>query len=187
MKYSDFNENFLKAKNGDIKSKETLILGLRPLIISSINKYYRNYSEFEDLIQDSYVLALEILENVEITTGKHFLGYFRNGLRFKLLDKHKEIKEITILNSTNNENQEFIDTLLDESTNIEKDYIDIELRKEIWNNFEKLSEREVEIIFRYYIQNQSISEIAKKLEIAYRTVVNIKGNGINKLRKKLLK
>lgn len=186
MDYKDFNHNFLKAKEGNMKCKEALIIGLRPLIISSINKYYNNYSEFEDLIQECYVLALEILKKVEIKTGKHFLGYFRNGIRFMLLDKHKKIKDIAILNSINDEEQEFIDTIVDDSVNIERDYINLELRREVWEHFDKLSEREVEIIFRYYIQGQSISEISDHLEIAYRTVVNIKTKGIQKLRNIIL-
>ncbi|HSH35664.1 sigma-70 family RNA polymerase sigma factor, partial [Schnuerera sp.] len=50
-----------------------------------------------------------------------------------------------------------------------------------------LTKRQKQVVLDYYINQLSIGEIADKLGVSYRTVVNTKTQGIKKLRKRIVK
>ena len=52
---------------------------------------------------------------------------------------------------------------------------------------DELSEKEQMIISLFYFRRLSIQEIADKLGIKYRAVINIKSNAVRKLRRKMSK
>jgi len=173
----------LKAKAGDKKATEEIIKRLQPLIISSIKKYYSNWSEYDDLVQDGNIKILESIKDYDPSKGVHFLGYAKTILMYLYLDKHKR-KIHTSLNQPLGEGDtEVIDLLVSE----EKDILDIMVEEE--NNTQlnqalsKLTERQRQIILLFYTENLGIQEIANKLNISYRTVVNTKTTALSNMKK----
>ncbi len=186
--YKIIDELLEKSREGDINSKVELLNKLRPLIISSINKYYPNSRDYEDLIQDGNIVIIECINNYDISKGVYFLGYVKIMLKYNYLQNHK-IKHMISLNTPvgdDNEN-EMIDLLQSGDLEPLESLIVDEYNENVRNSLSVLAPRQKQIIFLFYIERLSIGVIAKNLNISYRTVVNTKTKAIDKLRHELLR
>lgn len=183
--YKEFEDLVIKAKSGDVDAKEAIVEKLTPLIIKSIRRYYNNLNEFEELLQEGKLEVLECIENYDVNHETYFIGYTQSMLRFLYLNKHK-IKRTTSLNVRIGEDEdgELID-LIPDDLNIEELIIQEEVKKDLYNALDKLTKRQKEVVYYFYFRKMSIQNIAELLGISYRTVVNIKVQGLEKLRKYL--
>ncbi len=185
--YKDIERLLMLSRNGDEKSKETLLFRLNPLIISSIKRYYNRIDQYDDLIQEGYEIVLLCIDNYDENRGVHFLGYVKLKLKYHYLDKHKEKQCISLNQTVKDDDTEIIDLIEGK----DKYPIDIVIEREdsrlLIESFNALSLRQKEVLVEYYINKLSIGEIADKLGISYRTVVNTKTNGINKLKNIMVK
>lgn len=183
--YQEIEELLFLSKRGDVRAKEKLLLKLNPLIISSIRKYYNRLDQYDDLIQEGYKTILLAFEEYDPTKGVKFLGYVKTMLKYNYLEKYKERQHLS-LNSQMGDG-EFIDFL----EGFEKDPMDVALKKEeseiLLKGLKELTKRQRQVVVDYYINGLSIQEIAHKLNISYRTVVNIKTQGLSKLKKIIVK
>lgn len=185
--YSEIVQLLEMSKDGNMEAKEKLLYKLRPLILASIKRYYNKPNEYEDLIQEGYEIILEAIEEYEPNKGAHFLGYTKLQLKYHYLNKHRE-KQVYSLNEPIGDGEiEVLDTIEGEELNPLDSAIGKENQEMLKNQLNSLSKRQRQIIIEYYINNLSIGEIADKLGISYRSVVNTKTNGINKLRKTIVK
>ncbi len=108
-------------------------------------------------------------------------------MKYHYLNKHRE-KEYYSLNEPIGDGElELLDLI--ESNEI--DLLDHIIAKEngeiLIKALNSLTKRQKQIIVEFYINELSMEEIAQKLNISYRTVVNTKTNGINNLRKIIVK
>lgn len=184
--YSNINNLYNGIKDNGIEElKEELLNSLKPLIISSIKRYYNNMQMYDDLIQEGYEVILNVLNNQDIESGKHFLGYLKNALRFHYLDKYKETQHNISLNQNlgDGENLEMIDLIEDDSLTQEELTIKHEELSLLKNSLSILSERQKQVIIFFYIHKMTMKDIADKLGVSYRTVVNTKVTALNKLKK----
>ena len=183
--YSNINNLYHGIKDGGNEQfKEELLNSLKPLIVSSIKRYYNNMQMYDDLIQEGYEVVLNVLNNEGIKDGKHFLGYLKNALRFHYLDKYKETEHTISLNQSlgDGENLEIIDLIEDDSLTQEELTIKHEELRLLKNSLSILSERQKQVIILFYIHKMTMKDIADKLNVSYRTVVNTKATALNKLR-----
>lgn len=184
--YKEFEGLVIEAKKGDIKSKEIIVEKLTPLIIKSIRRYYNNLNEFEDLLQEGRLEILQCIENYDVNHSTYFIGYVQAMLRFLYLNKHK-IKSTTSLNVRVGEDEdgELMDLIADD-VNIEDLIIEEEVRKDLYSSLSFLTRRQKDVIYYFYFKKMPIKDIAELLGISYRTVVNIKVQALEKLRKYLV-
>ncbi len=181
----EFEKVLEGAFDGREENKVKLLEMVEPLIKSSIKKYYYGDMDRDDLIQEGKLKVLECLKTFDRDKGVYFLGYLKAQLRYLYLNLSK-VKEFEIsLNSQIDIGEgsvEMIDTLVDESVDIEGDFA----KKTECNDLRKimnvLTEREAQVLKMYYFENIGMKDIADKLGLAYRTVVNTKVNGVEKLR-----
>ena len=187
----DINEVIDESLGGDVDNTCRLLERLRPIIISSIKKYYyKNREDFSDLVQDGYLKIIECLEEYESSKGVHFLGYVKSKLKFLYLEKNRLYKDNISLNinvSKDNDSTELLELIEDVGINIEKDFENKELVVLLNKAFNSLSYRERQVVFMNYVKRMNMYSIADKLGIAYRTVVNIKVKALNKLKVTLFK
>lgn len=183
--YKEFEDLVIKAKHGDVDAKEVIVEKLTPLIIKSIRRYYNNLNEFEELLQEGKLELLLCIESYDIDHETYFIGYAQAMLRFLYLNKHK-IKRTTSLNVNIGEDEdgELID-LIPDDLDIEDLIIKEEIRNELYNALNKLTKRQKEVVYYFYFRKMPIQNIADLLGISYRTVVNVKVQGLEKLRKHL--
>lgn len=180
-----FDELLKKAREGDKKSTEEIINRLKPLIISSIKRYYNKPNEYEDLIQDGILKVLECIKDYDLSKEVHFLGYVKTMLKYLYLDKHK----IKVHHSLNEAVGDGEDELMDFLEAEDKEPLELILEKEDNKNLIEalscLTERQRKVIILYYIENMKIGDISRCLRVSYRTVVNTKIRAMEKLMDKL--
>ena len=73
--------------------REELLRKLKPLIIKSIRKYYNDFSQYEDLLQQGYEVILSVIEEFDEEKDVNFLWFIKMKLKFYYLDKYKYRKE----------------------------------------------------------------------------------------------
>lgn len=176
------------SKQGNKSSKEELLNKLRPLIISSINKYYPNSMDYEDLIQDGNIVVLECINNYDISKGVFFLGYVKTMLKYNYLQNHKRKYMISLNTAVGDDNEnEMIDLLQSEELEAIESLIIVENNEIVKECLKVLTQRQRNIVLLFYIENISIGDIAKYLKVTYRTVVNTKTQAMKKLRIELIR
>lgn len=184
--YKRVNELYERASDGDEFAKSELVEEFRPLVLSSMKKYYFNNQEFDDLLQEGFEVIIKGIKNFDKDRGVKFPGYLQTMLRFHYLEKLKNNRRTLSLDMPvgENESMTLLDTLQSE-TNIEDEYIEDEEAMELYKSLDVLTQRQKEVILLFYVKRLKLSEIATKLGICYRTVINIKVQAIEKLRKNL--
>lgn len=176
----------IKSLRGNNKAKEKLLNKLKPAILSAIKRYYNVCQEYDDLIQEGYELILKCMKEYDFDKNVHFLWFVKLRLKYYYLDKNKKQIGCVSLNSpvfSDNENIELIDIIADEKPNHEEIVIKNENIRKLCYGIKNLTQRQKDIILRYYFKNQPMKDIAREMGISYRTVVNLKTKGINKLKK----
>ncbi|HSH36690.1 sigma-70 family RNA polymerase sigma factor, partial [Schnuerera sp.] len=168
--YKEIENLLLLSRKGDKEAKQTLLLKLNPLIISSIRRYYNRIDQYDDLIQEGYETILIAIENYDPDRGVKFLGYVKSMLKYCYLEKHREKQHLSLNKPL--EEGEIIDLLEGD----EEDPIDMAINKEeidlLIKSLNYLTKRQKQVVLDYYINQLSIGEIADKLGVSYRTVVN---------------
>ena len=184
--YKELNKLLSKAREGDIDSKEEILNRLQGLIIKSIQRYYDNRKDYEDLIQDGNLTVLEAIDNFDEEKGVYFLGYVKTMLKYTYLNKHK-IRTHPSLNTKigDDEDNEWIDLLASEDDDPLDQFISLEEHTAIKSALSILTDRQREVVLAYYVEGLSISDIAQRLNISYRTVINTKVRALDKMRNKI--
>lgn len=184
--YEEWNSLVLAAKEGYTEAKEEILFNLRPLIISSIQKYYNRRDFYEELIQEGELCILEAIEAFDFDQNTYFLGYVKVQLKFLYLNKNREKVHISLNTKIGEKKEdEIVDTL--ESGDLEaiESIIDREIKRMLGISLDNLAPRQRETIELFYSEKLSITEISEKQGVSYRTVVNTKTRAIDKLRESL--
>ena len=180
--YKEIERLISKSNKGEEESKEELIKRLQPLIISSIRRYYNKVNEYDDLIQEGNLVVLQCLKNYDKNKGTYFLGYVKTMLKFTYLNKHKEKTCFSINQPVNGGEGELVDILESKK----ESPLDLLLEKEnydlLYEALNILTDRQREVVIYFYVEDLSIGQIAEKLNITYRTVINTKTRALEKLK-----
>ena len=176
-----FNEMVERARAGDKIALEEIIERLQPLLVSSIRRYYNKPREYEDLMQDGNIKIIESIYDYDKDKGVHFLGYIKMNIKFLYLDKHKGRIHQSLNKELGDGETEIMDLLVADDVNFLENIIRGEDRAELKKALDELTPRQLEIIELYYGKKMSIGDIADKLGLAYRTVVNTKTRALEKM------
>ena len=181
--YKEWDGLITWAKKDKKEAKEEIVNRLLPLIISSIKHYYNRRDLYEELIQEGNLCILEAIENFQMNKNVYFLGYVKLQLRYLYLNKNKE-KVYLSLNTKIGEKKEdeILDTLVSEELEPLEEILDKALKMQLKNCLKYLSKRQRHVVVLFYVNRLSISEIAEKLDVGYRTIVNTKTRAIEILR-----
>ena len=156
------------------------------MIISSIRRYYNRIDLYEDLIQEGYEIILIAIEDYDPNKGAHFLGYVKIMLKYHYLEKHRERQFLSLNELIDFTGTELIDLIEgDEKSPVDR-IIDMEQNQILLDSI-NFSLKDKGDNSPFHIKGYSIDKIGKMLGISYRTVVNIKTSGINKLKKIIVK
>lgn len=177
---------YYQAAEGNLESKEELIVSLHPLIISSISKYYKGDEEFLDLLQEGRMMVLECVENFNRDLNVPFLGYVKSKLKFMYLSSSGYSKVVSLNDSVGEDEEELIN-LIPSTMDIESQFLKDEGKMVLNGCIERLPKRQREIILDFYFNYLSVVEISKKYNLTYRTILNTKSSALSNLRKEMEK
>ena len=184
--YKELNDLLDQGKKGDLESIQEILDRVQGLIFNSIQRYYNNKHEYEDLMQEGNLVVLESIKDFDESRGVYFLGYVKTTLRYTYLNKHKEKHHLSLNVAVGDDGEnELMDLLESDERSILDILIDSEERCGLRDALEKLTDRQREVIIAYYIEGLSINDIAKRLGITYRTIVNTKTRALEILRESM--
>lgn len=174
-----------KAIRCTAKDMEEIVEALRPLIISSIRKYYYKPHLFDELFQEGCVEIIEGLFDYDTSKNIPFLAYIKTRLYYFYLGKNHNREHLS-LDKPNEQGDTMIDFLIDE-IDIEEDFLTKEKYRDLQIAVSLLPERQRQIIIDFYFKEIPLKDIAEQIGIQYRSCVNSKTQGIANLRKYLNK
>lgn len=180
---TDINHIIQESINGDKFFQEILLKKLNPLIYKCIYRYYPiNESIIEDLVQEGYIIILLSLKSFDKNRNVHFLRYVQIKLQFFYKNYYRNTRHQRETNSIH----EYEDFLWDEKISLEDKIADEAEISELMKNIDKLPEKEKDVLNLYYNYEYSMEEIARSLNIAYRTAIGRKYTAVCRLRKMML-
>lgn len=185
--YTDIERLLSLSKKGDTKAKEQLLSNLEPLVLSSIRRYYYRPHLYEDLIQEGYEVVLDSIEEYDPDRKVYFLGFVKLRLKYHYLNKHKEKQTISLNQTIGDDGMELVDIIQDDGPDPLERAIQIEESQVLKEAINFLTPRQKEVVVAYYVEGLTLGEIAEKLGIAYRTVVNTKTMAIERMKKIIVK
>ena len=187
-RYEDLAQVLEKAKTGDEGSVVQLMDQLYPLIKGTIKKYYFGKLDLEEVMQEAYMVLMGCLKDYDSQRQVPFLAFAQSRLRFHLMDLGRdETKQVHVsLNQPldeSEEGEEWLDKIPDEGISADQRLMDQGDHKILLVCWQTLTEREQEVLGLHFIEGHNLVEVSKILGLAYRTVVNTKVRGLDKLRK----
>lgn len=186
LMYRELDELLAKAKKGDVNSKEEILNRLEGLIIKSIQRYYNIKNEYEDLIQLGNLVILECIQDYNPDKKVYFLGYVKTMLKYAYLNRHKERRHLSLNTPIGKDGDtEMVDTLESNMETPLEIILKLEDRKELKNALSSLTPRQREVTLAYYIEGLSMADIAERLGISYRTVVNTKTRSLEIMKRSI--
>lgn len=183
----EFDLHLKEALKGSIQATEKVMEMTSPLIKSSIKKYFLGNMDYEDLLQEGYLVIALCIEEFNPDKKIPFLGYAKTRLKFYYMDLGRKSNkdECDSLNRQvggKDGTVEVMELVKDENSSADGNMLKCEEYLFLLKSLKVLTTREAQIIRLYYFQNKSMKEISRGLELSYRTVVNTKANAISKLR-----
>ncbi|MCT4605023.1 MAG: sigma-70 family RNA polymerase sigma factor [Marinisporobacter sp.] len=175
-----------RCKGGEMEAKEEIIEKLKPLIFTSIRKYYFGEEEFKDLFQEGALKILQAIHTFDEKRGVPFLGYIKLQLKFFYMDRRKKVRKELSLNNqidTGDDLLSFIDLVVDETANIEENLLKVQDSKILVKALKTLTEKQKQMIILYYGNGLSMKKISKRLGVHYQTVVKTKERALKAMKK----
>ena len=169
----------------DMANVHLIVKKYHPLIVSSINRYYNKPHEFEELYDEGVLEVCEALMDYDFNKNDSFGGYLKSRLYFFYISKNRFKGNLSLDSPIGEGGLTLMDMLMD-PMNIEEEYEINEEYKILYKAIGELTERQRRVLLDFYIGKLSISDIANRCGIKYRTVVNTKTMALKKLKKYLL-
>lgn len=144
---------------------------LKPLMITMIRRYYPNYKEADDLMQELKVITLEALLDFDPAHGAHALAYIESRMKYHLLGKYKKKVVTTPLDDA---------FLIEDETSMD-DFEALFYNDTLGKVFKELTYEEEKLIYLRYYTEMSYEDIGRALGFSKNTAAR----KINALLKKL--
>lgn len=191
MTVDELVELYKTEKNGEIKDLALIEIlnkmeGYIRSVLARTNRFLLQPTYYEDVIQDCKIAVLEQLKTYDPNIGTSFITYCYLPIQQKT---HVFITKNIYKNNSYNQKKygkvEFssLDNKLDlflSSKRFEEDSI---RKLEILDLLDNLNEINRFILIQFYINQESIKNISKKLGITEKAVKNRKEDSLEKLRK----
>lgn len=183
---------YSKDKNNiELRNKIVLNnLNLVPYTINTFNLFVDGIHDYEEMLQDGYVALIKAVESFDNSLGLKFSPYAIKcilSLTRTRLDYNKDLSLNVPINEGAETEIEIIDTIEDESIDIEKDIINENFYREIKKNLSfNLNDIELNVIKAIYGIDQEVrsyKDLSFILNLDIDYLKKIKRQAENKVRK----
>lgn len=176
MNANEINSLVISAQNGDNASILKLFQNYQPFINNFLKTIYSKIYETNDLKQECYITLVSCIKSYNFTYP--FTSYYIKSVKNNIYNLIKHSKEANLIHC----NYDFIvsETTLEDLL-IQK--IDI---KKLYSCLNSLKDSDRKIIIDYYFNNLSLTEIARKNNLKYITLVKKRNRIIKYLKNNML-
>lgn len=183
--YKYFEEVFAKAQEGSEEAKLELVKLCEGMVVNAVKKYAPFNMSIEDARQECYMVIFDLLNKYNKDKSKACY-FIRKNIEWNLRDKGKKKRELIVLDEPMDDEElgsvARKDLLVDETVNIEADYIAQESAYK-WARFTAtLTTRRMQVVNEHIIEGKPLDEVAAGLRITYRQAFNDKQMAIRSLR-----
>lgn len=171
-----------KAKAGCQDSQMEILNRLKPLIYSILKRYAWSLDR-EEMLQEANLAVLEGIQEFDEARGIPFLAYIKNRLRFAVYNKARRHRIFYSLNTSaaEGDSRDFLDLLEDEHADPLGNVLNKENTGKIQSALEQLAPRQKQVICLHYIHRISLKDIARQLNVSYKTVLRAKDKALSTL------
>lgn len=185
MDYKDIDKLVELSLQGDKTSTHELIKIFEPIVKNVSARYSLIGHEYMDIYQECYLALLCSLEKYNPSTGT-FLKYGYRAITHHIFNmirdqvRHKEDMDYLGF-------EDKLKFILQDTTNLEDDFIIQEQKKILQNSFKTLTFKEVTMIDFLYYKNKTLSQYARLNMIPYSLARSQRRTILQKLKTNLLK
>ena len=170
-----------EAGSGNKQAAEELLLRFKPLILSTIKRHYTG-TDWEDMLQSATLSFLEGIKEYDAEKGIPFPAYIKTKLNFDIYNICRKNRNIIFYQLViSNEEQNLLERLEDETVDIQQDYLRKEESAALHKALNKLHPKQRKVIVLHFFENLTLKEIAKEMNISYKTAQRYKAKGMTKL------
>lgn len=190
----DNNELFERySKNkSDIGLRNKIVLNninLVPYTINHYNLFIDGVHDYEEMLQDGYIALIKAVESFDYSLGFKFSSYAIKcilSLTRTRLDYNKDLSLNTPINKGADTEIEMIETIKDDSINIEKDIINEsfyrEVKKSLYFNLNDIELQVIKAIYGIDQEIKSYKDLSNILNLDINSLKRIKRQAENKIR-----
>ncbi len=186
MEEKEISNLILRAKNHEEEALEELLSMFKPKVIAISREYFLIGAEFDDLIQEGMIGLYKAI-NVYDETKNHNFGAFASLCIHRQLQnavKNANRKKNSPLNTylpikyfdgSNNsdEDEAFRLVIVDDNSDIEKNFIDKELNTIVISKVKNLLTQEQFKVLKLFLNGDSYSRIAEIMQFTPKHVDNM--------------
>ena len=181
-------ELILKAKEGNKKALEEIIIKFQPLINKTAISFYIYGYEDEDIKQIATMAIIKAIYKFDVSFSNSFPSYAKEAIRNSI---YKEIDKATKIYYKNKESKEIatyidIKDIIDENINIQEDYIKKEGKTTLEKAISLLKEEERSLLKALYIERITLKKYSEENNLEYHKSRYLKDKIIKKLKDNLL-
>lgn len=150
--------------NGNEKAKKKFYQEYKHSLLTVVERKAKNKKDAQDIVQETFISALNSLPNFEFRSS--LFSWLCSIAHHETVDYYRKEKLKTILFSK----FPFLKDWTDEALGPEGEYLKEELKQEIKNVLNELSEGYEKILRLKYIEGLSMKAIGKRLKITTKAV-----------------
>ncbi len=174
-------ELLIEAKAGSQAAAEVILNRFKPLMLRTIQRHHTG-SDWEDLLQSASLSVLEGIKKYDAEKGIPFPAYIKTKLNFDIYNLCRKNRSILSCQAVvNDEDQNPLEWLEDESIDIQQDFLRKEEISALHKALNKLQPKYREVIVLHYFKNITLKDIAKEMDISYKTAQRYKARGLKRL------
>jgi RNA polymerase sigma factor (sigma-70 family) len=179
-KNSVINKLVNQAKEGSRDAAEELISRFKPLIISTIKRHHTGPG-WEDMLQSASLSILEGIKAYDAQKGIPFPAYIKTKLNFDIYNLCRKNRNILSYQLTIVDEQDPLNWLEDETIDIQQHILRKEQITSLHSALAELQPKQREVIVMHFFNNITLKEIAKEMNISYKTAQRYKARGMKRL------
>lgn len=177
-------EMVIRARENDDMMVQ-ILKDFEPLMKKCIKIYVKDFSYFDDAIQEARLTVLQCIKRYDINSPISFAGYVKRAVVYSVRDFAERIRLNISLDEEINEDGGTLHDILEGDMDIERDEVHKEELMELKKAFERLPENYRNILQKFYYEKMSLREICNNRRCHYMTVVKLKERAIKCLREEL--
>lgn len=150
-------------------------------IYSLSRSYESTYFHIDDLVNICNYALYQACKKYNL--GSNTFKYYakttiKNNLFYYLRSNKKFTNEVSTLD-------DYFTAMIDDNINLEEEFINESVSKEIKNQIKTLNELEQNIVYLHYYEGYSLKDVSKALGVNYQKILRVNKVLINKLRYKI--
>lgn len=174
----------VKQAKTDSAARLEILERFEPLIKKTIRHYSKDFSLYNDAMQEGYATVLRCIELFKTESDIEFAGYVKAAINNNLMNYFRKIPLLYSLDIEIDDAEDLTPLdMLPSGVNIEQDYMKQQQRAALYDAINHLPARHRSIIIAIYFHHRTMRSLCNEYDCHYNTIVNTKEAALKQIRK----